>query len=388
MASSSPHKSNEGKTKVVQPLEIGVVKTIAVEEGQHVKAGQLLVALDSTATGADAASTRQQLNAARLEAARLRVVLDLDKGKTLAKPDGVSDEEFNLALSLARSQTIEQQHRLASLAQEIERQKSNQASAKADMAKAKETLPLVQERADMSRQMVEGGVLSKMDYLRAEQELVDLQREADSAAAKVKEAKAAIASLQQQRQQAEAEFKRDRMKELTEAEAKVKQLTEELTKADQRKSLQRILSPVDGVVQELQVHTIGGVVQPAEALMQIVPENATVEIEAKIFNKDIGFVHEGQAAVIKMEAFPFTRYGTLDGKVIEVSDDAIEDQKQGLLFTARIAVPNPKLRVDDKMMPLSPGMVASVEIKTGSRTMMECVLSPVMKATNEAGRER
>jgi hemolysin D len=377
-----------GKTKVVQPLEIGVVKTIAVEEGQHVKAGDLLVELDSTATGADAASTRQQLNAARLEVARLRVVLGLDKGKAPAKPDDISREEFDLAMSLAKSQTVEQQHHLASLTQEIERQKSNMASAKADQAKAAETLPLVQERAEMSRKMVEGGVISKMDYLKAEQELVDLEREADSAAAKVKEAKAAIASLDQQRQQAKSEFERDRMTELTEAETKVKSLTEEVTKADQRKSLQRIVSPVDGVVQQLQVHTIGGVVEAAKPLMQIVPENATVEIEAKILNKDIGFVHEGQQAVIKMEAFPFTRYGTLDGKVTEVSDDAIEDEKLGLLFTARIGVPNPELLVDDKMMPLSPGMMASVEIKTGDRTIMEFILSPVARAAGEAGRER
>jgi hemolysin D len=227
-----------------------------------VKAGDLLVELDSTATGADAASTRQQLNAARLEAARLRIVLGLDKGKAPSKPEDVSQQEFDLAMSLAKSQGLEQKHHLASLTQEIERQKSNMASAKADMAKATETLPLVQERADMSRKMVEGGIISKMDYLRAGQELVDLEREQDSAAAKVKEAKAAIASLDQQRQQAQSEFERDLMKELTDAETKVKSLTEELTKADQRKSLQRILSPVDGVVQQLQVHTIGGVVQP------------------------------------------------------------------------------------------------------------------------------
>ena len=113
-----------------------------------------------------------------------------------------------------------------------------------------------------------------------------------------------------------------------------------------------------------------------------------MEIEASILNKDIGFVHEGQPTVIKMEAFPFTRYGTLDGEVTEVSDDAIEDEKLGLLFTARIAVPNPKLLVEDKLLPLSPSMVATVEIKTGSRTMMEYVLSSVMKATGEAGRER
>lgn len=139
-------------------------------------------------------------------------------------------------------------------------------------------------------------------------------------------------------------------------------------------------------MQQLQVHTIGGVVQPAEPLMQIVPEAAPVEIEAKILNKDIGFVHEG--AAIKMEDFPLTRYGTFDGEATEVSDDAIEDEKLGLLFTARIAVPSPKLRVEDKVLPLSPGMMASVEIKTGSRTMMEYVLSPIMKATGEAGRER
>lgn len=378
-----------GKTKVVQPLEIGVVKTIAVEEGQHVKAGDLLVELDSTSTGADADRTRQELNAARLEAARLRVVLGLDDGTILdAPPEDVSQAEFHLAMSLAKSQVSEQEHRLQSLKQEIQRQKSNAASAQADAAKARETLPLVEERAEMSRQMVEGGVISKMEYLRAQEELVDLKRSLDSASAKVKEAKAAIASLEQQRQQAAAEFERDRMKELTEAESKAKSLAEDLTKADQRRALQRIVSPVDGVVQQLQVHTIGGVVEPAQPIMQIVPEGAPVEIEAKILNKDIGFVSEGQAAVIKMEAFPFTRYGTLDGAVTEVSDDAIEDEKQGLLFTARIAVPNARLLVEDKMLPLSPGMMASVEIKTGSRTMIEYVLSPVMKATNEAGRER
>ncbi len=199
---------------------------------------------------------------------------------------------------------------------------------------------------------------------------------------------AATASLEQQSLQAQAEFERDRMQELTEEEARAKSLAEELTKADQRQSLQRILSPVDGVVQQLQVHTIGGVVEPAQHLMQVVPDGAAVEIEARILNKDIGFVREGQDAVIKMEAFPFTRYGTLDGRVTEVSDDAIEDEKQGLMFAARVAVPEARLQVEDKILRLSPGMLASVEIKTGSRTLMEYILSPIMKATGEAGGER
>jgi len=381
--------NQEGKTKVVQPLEIGVVKTIAVQEGQRVKAGDLLVELDSTQTGADADRTRQELTAARLESARLKVVLGLDDGTLLnAPPAGVSRDEFDLAMSFANAQIFEQEHRLESLAEEIKRQKSAKASALAELAKAKQALPLVEEREAMSRQMSDEGVISRMEYLRAQQEVVELARERDGAQARVAEAEAAIASLKQQRAQSQSEFERDRMKELTEAESKVKSLAEDLTKADQRQSLQRILSPVDGVVQQLQVHTIGGIVEPAQQLMQVVPDGAPVEIEAKILDKDIGFVHDGQDAIIKMEAFPFTRYGTLDGHVTEVSDDAIEDEKQGLLFTARIAVPNAKLQVDDKLLPLSPGMMASVEIKTGTRTMMEYVLSPVMKATGEAGRER
>lgn len=383
----------EGKTKVVQPLEIGVVKAIAVKEGQHVKAGDLLVELDSTATGADADQARQQLTAARLEAARLRIVLGPNgepwDGTLLNHPpEGATREEFDLAMAFADSQIFEHEHRLKSLDEEIRRQKSAEASAQAELAKARQALPLVEEREAMSRRMAEEGVISRIEYLRVQQELVELSRERDGAVAKVAEAEAAIASLKQQRSQAQSEFERDRMQELTEAESKVKSLAEDLTKADQRRSLQRILSPVDGVVQQLQVHTIGGVVQPAEALLQVVPEGEVVEIEAKIQNKDIGFVHEGQEAVIKLEAFPFTRYGTLDGTVTEVSDDAIEDEKLGLLFTARIAVPKARLQVDDKILPLSPGMMASVEIKTGSRTMMEYVLSPVMKAIRESGRER
>ncbi len=378
-----------GKTKVVQPLEIGVVKAIAVKEGQRVKAGDLLVELDSIATGADADQARQQLIAVRLEAARLKIVLGLDDGTLLNRPpEGATRDEFDLAMAFADSQIFEHEHHLASLDQEIKRQQSAKASARAEAAKAGETLPMVEEREAMSRQMVEQGVISKMEHLRTQQEAVELARELDGAQARVAEAEAAIASLKQQRQQAQSEFERDRMKELTEAESKVKSLAEDLTKATQRQTLQRILSPVDGVVQQLQVHTIGRVVEAAKPLMQIVPDGAVVEIEAKILNKDIGSVQEGHEAVIKMEAFPFTRHGTLDGRVTEVSDDAIEDEKLGLLFTARIAVPQANLQVDDKMMPLSPGMMASVEIKTGTRTMMEYALSPVMKATDEAGRER
>ncbi len=195
---------------------------------------------------------------------------------------------------------------------------------------------------------------------------------------------AAIASTQRQIAQAKEEFSRDRLKELTEAESAVAQVTEELKKATQRQSLQRLTASVAGTVQQVQLHTIGGVVEPAKPLMVIVPEDAGIEIEAEIENKDIGFVREGQEAIVKLDAFPFTRYGTLVGHVVTISGDAVEQQggegqPSRLIYTTRVRLEKDMMNVDGRDVRLSPGMVAAVEIKTGTRKLIEFVLSPLMR---------
>ncbi|MBL8708513.1 MAG: HlyD family efflux transporter periplasmic adaptor subunit [Rhodospirillaceae bacterium] len=162
--------------------------------------------------------------------------------------------------------------------------------------------------------------------------------------------------------------------------------------ATQRQSLQRLTAPVAGTVQQLQLHTIGGVVEPAKPLMVIVPQEAGIEIEAETLKKDIGFVAEGQEAV-KLDAFPFTRYGTLTGHVVTISDDAVEQQSDTgqqprLIYTTRVRLEKDTMLVDGRVVSLSPGMAAAVEIKTGARTLIEFVLSPLMKMGGEAGRER
>lgn len=202
----------------------------------------------------------------------------------------------------------------------------------------------------------------------------------------------AIARTQRQVAQVREEFDRDRLLELTEAEEKVGQLTEELKKATQRQSLQRLMAPVAGTVQQLQLHTIGGVVEPAKPLLVIVPEDAGIEIEAEIENKDIGFVEEGQEAAVKLDAFPFTRYGTLTGHVVTISDDAVEQQSSTrqpprLIYSTRVRLEKDTMLVDGRMVHLLPGMAAAVEIKTGARTLIEFVLSPLLKMGGEAGRQ-
>ena len=152
--------------------------------------------------------------------------------------------------------------------------------------------------------------------------------------------------------------------------------------------LLKLLAPVDGTVQQLTVRTVGGVVPAAQPLMQIVPQQAGAEVEAFMENKDVGFVMVGQDAQVKVEAFQYTKYGTIPGRVIHVSRDAIQDEKRGLIYSIKVALDKESISVDGKDIPLSPGMSVSVEIKTGTRRIIEYVLSPLIQHGRESLRER
>jgi hemolysin D len=163
---------------------------------------------------------------------------------------------------------------------------------------------------------------------------------------------------------------------------------EELRKSERRRSLQQLRSPVDGVVQQLAVHTVGGVVQPAEPLMIIVPSGSEVAVEAQILNKDIGFVREGQAVRVKLEAFPFTDYGLIEGVVETISRDAIQDEKIGLVYATRIKLGRNYITIGGRNQLIGPGMAVQAEVKTGERRIIQYLLSPISQTMAEAGRER
>lgn len=386
-----------GRTKLIRAFESGVVTRIAVEEGQKVGKGDLLIELDSTATGADSDRLANELQRQQLLVARLRSILGLPGGEVLDAPDdattGFDPATLALARSLRATQLGEQDEKLAGLARELERQRAGGVAAQAEITKIQAQLPLKREQVEARRGLLEKGLTPKQQFLEMQQELIALEGEGHMAVARESESRAAIAGIERQVAQAREEFDRDRLLELTEAEEKVGQLTEELKKATQRQSLQRLMAPVAGTVQQLQLHTIGGVVEPAKPLLVIVPEDAGIEIEAEIENKDIGFVEEGQEAVVKLDAFPFTRYGTLTGHVVTISHDAVEQQSGNgqpprLTYLARIRLETDTMKVDGKEVHLSPGMVAAAEIKTGKRRLIEFILSPLMRLGDEAGRER
>lgn len=206
-----------------------------------------------------------------------------------------------------------------------------------------------------------------MDYLQFEQQRIDREQELAGQKQQLIQDSAALSEAEKNYRALVSEFQRTRQTELSEAEMKVASLSQEVVKAGQKTDFQKLTSPIDGVVQQLAVHTVGGVVTPAQQLLVVVPQESPVEVEAWLENKDIGFVNVGQPVHIKVETFPFTIYGVIDGMVVTVSHDAIQQEKGGLVYSTRVSMARGTMQVEEKRVNLTPGMAVTVEIKTGTR---------------------
>jgi hemolysin D len=204
----------------------------------------------------------------------------------------------------------------------------------------------------------------------------------------LREAQAASAETRETRNAALAEIRRTLSDRLTQAQRSLAELQPQGTKAEQRQQLTRLVAPVTGTVQQLAVHTPGGVVTPAQVLLVVVPDAAEVVAEVTVDNKDIGFVQEGQKATIKLETFPFTRFGTVPATVQKVSADAVIDETRGAVFTAVLKLDRAHIDVNGRATSIAPGMNLTAEVKTGQRRVIDYVLSPVQRHSEEGMRER
>ena len=219
-------------------------------------------------------------------------------------------------------------------------------------------------------------------------ERIEQERDLVTQQARLKETEAALAESRKAKEAYLAETRRALSERLADARLKRAQLTQESTKAQQRTRLTQLTAPVAGTVQQLAIHTPGGVVTEAQPLMVIVPHDAEVTAEVVIDNKDIGFVHAGQEVEVKLETFPFTRYGTVPATVTWVTADAVQDEKRGAIFPATLRLARSQIDVDGRSIRLSPGMNLMAEVKTGKRRLIEYLLSPVQRAVSESARER
>ena len=217
----------------------------------------------------------------------------------------------------------EHRAKIAALGRQQAQKEAEQATTAATIHKLEAMIPVIQQRVDIRKTLMEKELGSKITYFEMLQLLVEQQEELSVQKSHLHEAEAAVAAIRETRGQAVAEYRRTLSDELAKAEQKANGLAQDLIKAEQRTRLQQLTAPVDGVVQQLAIHTVGGVVTPAQALLVIVPSDSRLEIEAMVSNRDIGFVHAGQEAEIKVDTFNFTRYGLLQGQVLSVSQDAI-----------------------------------------------------------------
>jgi hemolysin D len=384
------------------------VREINVTEGDRVEPGQVLIRLDPTMSDADQTRYRDMLLQARLDQIRLRAEAEAKTADPFAGVDAPADD---LAAARARldAERREQATKLAKIDQQGAQGRAELAGIEAQIAKIDASLPLVQARVDIRREGMKTEFGSKLDYLLQQQQVVEMQHERVVQGRKREEVEASLAVLGVARQQAEAEFKRAALGDLTKADHDVAEATGELAKASRKTELQTIVAPVGGIVQDLSIHTLGGVVTPAQQLLRIVPTDGGIEVEAVIANQDVGFVEVDQDAEVKIDTFPFTRYGLIHGHVREIAHDAVEEpqgdrQRQGsqspsdtaegiqrssqLVYVARIALDETRLTIDGRPLELVPGMAVTAEIKTGKRRVLDFLLSPFHRYSHDALRER
>jgi hemolysin D len=400
-----------GRVKVIQPFETGVVRSIQVQDGQKVRAGDILVELDPTANEAERDHLRSDLLAEQLNIARLRTALSGgdDPLADFKPPAGADPELVGTQRQLLLNQVTEHRAKIAALVRQQAQKEAELATTAATLHKLETIIPVIQSRVDIRKTLVEKELGSKLGYFEVFQLLVEQQEEFNVQQSHLHETEAAIASIRETRVQAEAEYRHGISDDLAKAGQKANGLAHDLIKAEQRTKLQQLSTPVDGVVQQLAIHTIGGVVTPAQPLLVVVPSDSRLEIEAMVSNSDIGFVDAGQEAEIKVDTFNFTRYGLLHGRVLSVSQDAVirdrqqersgermpgtandssEPKGQELNYSARISLDRTAMQIDDRIVNLSPGMAVTVEIKTGSRSILSYLLSPLLRYRQEALRER
>ncbi|MDV7212378.1 HlyD family type I secretion periplasmic adaptor subunit [Azotobacter beijerinckii] len=393
VATASGRIVPSGKSKVIQPSEVAVVKAIHVRDGQSVKAGELLVELDAQITGADVERLKSDLLAAQVDNARATALLEAIRTRreppSLAERLPQANPEQRLAAQRwLQGQYLELQSSLEQARAEIEQRTAEISSTRASVSTLQQALAISRRLASDYKELLDEQYMTRNAYLEKEQLRLDQERELAALQGRIIELTAARKAAESRHAGILAETRRAMLDLQHESEQRAAALIQELKKAEQRNRLMGLTAPVDGTVQQLDIHTPGGVVTAAQPLMVIVPRDEPVEVEALLENKDIGFVRPGQAVEIKVETFTFTKYGVVHGVVASLSNDAIEDEKLGLVYSARIQLKEKHIRVNDQEIALSPGMAVRAEVKTDKRRVIDYFLSPLQQYVDESLDER
>lgn len=382
-----------GHVKTVQAPEGGAVSAIYVKEGQAVAQGELLLSLDQGYALADDSRLAGQFAAYAVEVTWRQLLEEwFAEGHQVTASADLSlllDKAQEMEARKHLTHNINQSHaRLEGLDNELKATRAERRTALREMDKSRASLEVLSERVAAYKSLMERQYGARVQYLELLQQQTSLQKTLPMIASQADQLAEKISVIRTRKQNAESEMRSANLAQLAHAQMQLRTVEQDLKKARKRRESLQIVSPVSGTVQEIAVHTLGGVVSQAQALMKIVPSGQGVEVEAYLQNKDIGFVHENQSVAVKVDTFNFTKYGLLDARIVNISDDAILDEQHGWIFKAKLELEKSHLFIEGRRVSLSPGMSVTAEVKTGTRKLIEFFLSPLLRYQQESVRER
>ena len=379
-----------GQNQIIQNLEGGIVESILVNEGEIVKAGQVILKISNLQSTSK--SRTNKIKYYELEAKRLRLYAEAH-GETFKTPKiKANDEDFikqiELAKNLYNSDILEYNAKDRSLLNQVNQKKQAYKEAKARVKSLRKSLEFVTEEIQMTAPMVREGVKSKVDFLKLKREANGIENDIEAAKLSLPRLKSAIREFENKRNEAKQLFFNTARKELNETVAEISRLkTQQIAFSDQV-SRTMVKSPVEGIVQKLFVHTVGGVIKPGADLVEIVPTNKRLYLEVKIKPSDIAFLHPGAEAKVKVSAYDFAIHGGLKGKIVNISPDTITDKKDNTFYIINIVTEKNYLGTKEHPLQIIPGMTVSVDIVTGKKTVMQYILKPILKSKQYVFSER
>ena len=380
------------KTQMVQSLEGGIVKELLVRTGDRIKKGDILVRIDDTGFSSNLGEVTAKIMTFTARTTRLRHESDGDLSADpqfpaellAASPDLVKNE-----LSLFQAKRNSLQTQIGILNERVEQRTRELGEVKTALVRFQTNLKLANEEMKLKKPLAANGVVPRTEIIRLERDIADTAGQIATQNETEPKLEAAVREAQGQVKEQEEKFRQDARAELSEAEAQLAVIQETLRAAKDRVFRADIKSPVDGIVNKINSNTVGGVVQAGQTLMEVVPLEDSLFIEAKIRPADIAFVRSKQAAVVKITAYDFSIYGGLEGEVERISADSVYDEQlHENFYLVTVKTLQNTLKTEKENLPIIPGMVASVDILTGKKSVLEYLLKPIKKARNEAMRER
>jgi adhesin transport system membrane fusion protein len=374
--------------QIVQSLEGGILSELLVQEGDQVVKGQVLMRISDVLFASEERGI--EARSMSLQAKKARLVAEAN-GTEFIPPDEIKEKipkivENELALFNSRKQELANAISIAE--DKIERAKSEIEKTKADIKRIKDNRGHLYSELKITSEMVRQRAVPKLEEIRLNREIADLTGQLKSNEEKLPGLEAELRASEKERADQHDKFRSQALGDLSEVETEIAQLEESLKSAEDRVYRAELRAPVDGIINNIALKTIGGVVEPAKQLIEIVPIDDELKIMAKVSPNDIAFLDVGQSAKVKITAYDPQKYGSLDGKLVRIGANSVSDHDGNIFFEIEVRTDKNYMAIGDKKLPITPGMVAEVDVITGKRTIMEYLMKPILKARDRALRER